>query len=149
MEQLFAVADTDEEGEGESVGHPSFPHVPAAVTHTVTSPLYSHRRYWRECRKRLAELEIGITTLSRDPTGSCLGFLCLKRHPTQTVTLDTAPADAESQPSTTPASQIHQPDTTQATTRTKRSLAGIRPKAGLPVASEGQSSLCPQPQSHI
>jgi len=37
--RLFAVADADEEGEGESVGDPSFPHVPAAVTHIVTSPL--------------------------------------------------------------------------------------------------------------
>ena len=56
MEQLFAVGDKDEEGEGESVGHPSFPHVPAAVTQTVTSPLQLTQAILERMSKKIGRI---------------------------------------------------------------------------------------------
>ena len=91
--------------------HPSFPHVHAVVTRTVTSlPKLTQVIRRDKCRERLAGLETGTTTLSQATIGLYLASVHLKRL--LTLTPDAAPANQESQASVTVLSQIHQPDNT-------------------------------------
>jgi RNase P subunit RPR2 len=115
----------------------------------VTLPYSLRSRYCKQCQGRLAGLETGTITLSQGLIGLCYTLICFSKRLIRRATLEAAPVDRGSPRFVTPPNKIRQPDTMQATTKTKTNLAGIRAKAGLLVASEGLLSSCPRRQSSL
>lgn len=90
--------------------HPSFPHVPAAVTRAVTSPSKLTQAIRETMSKKIGRIGDWNNNSQSGSDRFVSQFVCLKRS--LTVTPGAAPVNQESQPSVTAPNQIHQPDTT-------------------------------------